>query len=84
MLVPVLIPLCLSASPAQEVTASGSSLMALAAVGVHTLSMLATTGSIAAAVYEYFGVAFLRGGWINFDLIWMMALLITGLILIAM
>ena len=33
MLVPVLIPLCLSAMPAQEVTASGSLLIGLAAVG---------------------------------------------------
>jgi hypothetical protein len=83
MLVPVLIPLCLSASPAQEITASGSSLMALAAVGVHTLSMLATTCLVAVAVYEYFGLAFLRRGWINLDLIWTAALLITGLILLA-
>jgi hypothetical protein len=47
MLVPVLIPLCLSATPAQELAASGSLLIALAAVGVHTLSMMATTGLVA-------------------------------------
>ena len=83
MLVPVLIPLCLSATPAQELGASGSLLIALAAVGVHTFSMLATTCLIAVGVYECFGVAFLRRGWINLDLIWTMALLMTGLILIA-
>jgi hypothetical protein len=83
MLVPALIPLCLSATPAQELAASGSLLIALAAVGVHTLSMLATTCLVAVVVYEWFGVAFLRRGWINLDLIWTMALLVTGLILVA-
>jgi hypothetical protein len=82
MLVPVLIPLCLAASPAKELSAAGSVPIALAAVGVHTLAMLATTGAIAIAVYEWFGVAFLRKGWINLDLIWTIALIATGLILL--
>lgn len=50
MLVPALVPLCLSNSPAREITASGSALLALAAVSVHMLAMLATTGAIAAGV----------------------------------
>ena len=81
MLVPVLIPLCLAASPAQELTAAGSVPIALAAVGVHTLAMLATTGVIAVVVYQWVGVAFLRRGWINLDLIWTAALVLTGVIL---
>ena len=81
MLVPVLIPLCLAASPAKELTAAGSLPIALAAVGVHTAAMLATTAAIAAVVYEWFGVAFLRRGWINLDLVWTIALVATGLIL---
>jgi hypothetical protein len=83
MLVPVLIPLCLAASPAQELTAAGSLPIALAAVGVHTLAMLATTAVIALVVYQWLGVAFLRRGWINLDLLWTAALVITGLILLA-
>lgn len=47
MLVPALIPLCLSDSPAREIPASGSMVMALAAVGIHTAAMLAVTGVIA-------------------------------------
>ena len=82
MLVPVLIPLCLAGSPAQEMTAAGSLPIALAAVGVHTLAMLATTGVIALAVYQWLGLAFLRRGWINLDLIWTMALVVTGLVLL--
>ncbi len=43
MLVPALVPLCLSASPAREITASGSLMLALAAVAVHLAALLATT-----------------------------------------
>jgi hypothetical protein len=47
MLVPALIPLCLGDSPAREITASGSLLLALAAVGLHTAVMLSVTGVVA-------------------------------------
>ena len=48
MLVPALIPLCLSASPAREITASGSMVLALAAVAVHMAAMLGVTALMAA------------------------------------
>jgi len=47
MLVPAFVPLCLSASPAREITASGSLLLALAAVGIHMAAMLAVTAGVA-------------------------------------
>ena len=50
MLVPALVPLCLGDTPAREITASGSLVLALAAVGLHTAAMLATTGVIASGV----------------------------------
>ena len=81
MLVPVLIPLCLAAAPGGELTADGSLGVSLAAVAVHTLAMLAVTAAIAAVVYEWVGVAVLRRGWINLDLLWTIALVATGLIL---
>ncbi|MGQ3055219.1 MAG: hypothetical protein ACT6S0_25805 [Roseateles sp.] len=49
MLVPALVPLCLSASPAREITASGSLLLALAAVAVHMAAMLAVTAALGEA-----------------------------------
>lgn len=52
---------------------------ALLAVGVHTASMLAVAGIVAFAVYRWIGVAFLRRGWINLDLIWAAALILAGL-----
>jgi hypothetical protein len=81
MLVPVLIPLCLAASPARELTASGSLEVALAAVAVHTAALLLVTGAVALAVYDWVGVAILRRAWINLDLLWSAALVATGLIL---
>lgn len=47
MLVPALVPLCLGDSPAREITASGSLLLALAAVAVHAVAMLGTLGLVA-------------------------------------
>lgn len=58
MLVPALVPLCLADSPAREITASGSLVLALTAVGVHTAAMLVTTGVIATGVCR--GVAMHR------------------------
>lgn len=48
MLVPALVPLCVSAAPWREITASGSLALALTAVAVHLLAMLAVTGALAA------------------------------------
>ena len=50
MLVPALVPLCLSDGPTREITASGSLVLALVAVVVHTAAMLVTTGVIATGV----------------------------------
>jgi len=57
--------------------------MTLTAVAVHSAAMLAVTGAIAIAVYEWIGVAFLRRGWINLDRLWQLALVATGLLLLA-
>jgi hypothetical protein len=82
MLVPAVIPLCVSASPAKEMIAGESLPLALAAVAVHTAAMLAVTAAIAGVVYEWMDLAFLRRGWINLDRIWIAVLAATGVILI--
>ena len=81
MLIPVLLPLCLSGSPSGQLTASGSLPVALAALGVHTAAMLATITAVSLIVYEWVGVAFLRSGWVNLDLIWIAALGTCGALL---
>ena len=84
MLVPVLIPLCLAATPAKELTAAGVLPVTLAAISVHMAATLAVTAAIAVTVYEWLGLDFLRRGWINLDLLWVAALLATGVLLISM
>jgi len=51
-------------------------------VAVHTLAMLVVAGAIAVIVYEWVGLAFLRRGWINLDLVWVLALIGAGVILL--
>lgn len=48
------------------------------AVSLHTLSMLAVMAAVAWVVYRKLGLAVLKRGWINFDLIWAVALLTVG------
>jgi hypothetical protein len=81
MLVPVLLPLCLANSPSGQLTMSGSLPVAFAALGVHTAAMLATITAVSLIVYEWVGLAFLRSGWINLDLIWIGALGFCGVLL---
>jgi hypothetical protein len=45
---------------------------------VHSAGYLLATGTIAVVVYERLGLGFLRRGWINLDLVWAIALVITG------
>lgn len=82
MLVPVLLPHGGHGSPASPLVTTKSLSFSLAAVGVHTFAMLTVTGVVAVAVYEWVGLAFLRRAWINLDLLWTIALVTTGLILL--
>jgi putative Ca2+/H+ antiporter (TMEM165/GDT1 family) len=49
------------------------------ATTVHAASYLIVTGSIAFLVFEKLGVNFLRKAWLNIDLIWAVALIVTGI-----
>lgn len=50
------------------------------AIGLHTAGYVAALGLAAWVVYEGIGLAPLRRLWINFDLLWAMALIATGLL----
>jgi len=52
-------------------------------VGVHTLGYLVVTALVALLVYERFGLRLLRTGWLNLDLVWAIALTVTGFIVLA-
>jgi hypothetical protein len=45
---------------------------------VHTAGYLLVTGVVAVIVYERVGLRFLRTAWVNLDLVWAVALVITG------
>jgi hypothetical protein len=77
MLVPALIPLCF-AGDATGGGGTGLFVISLLAVGLHTVAMLAVTAVIALLVYDWFGIGFLRRGWLNLDRIWTGALLTAG------
>jgi len=80
MLWPVLMPLCLPGAAGGQL--GGPIAAALTGVGIHTLAMVATTGVVATLVYEWLGVEILRRAWLNVDLIWTVALVATGAVLL--
>jgi hypothetical protein len=51
----------------------------LSAAVIHTAGYLLVTGAVAVIVYEKVGVRFLRSAWINLDMIWAAALVVTGM-----
>jgi hypothetical protein len=78
MLLPVALPLCLGAGSTDQLTAGGSIAAGLAVIALHTGAMLLVIAAIAIVVYEWVGLAFLRRGWINVDLMWTAALAASG------
>ena len=56
--------------------------LVLFAVLVHTLAMLIVGGTLATAFFEFYesvGLKLLRHAWVNFDLLWALALLGAGI-----
>ena len=76
MLVPVVLPLCASGSAPHWLSST------MTAIGLHTAAMLAMIAGISVIVYDWVGLAVLRSSWINFDLIWIAALGICGVLLL--
>ena len=65
---------------AHHMSAASSPLAALLATAVHTAAYLAVTGIIAWVVYSKLGLAILRKAWLNLNLVWAVALVITSLV----
>jgi hypothetical protein len=83
MVLPLVIGHAPMAGPAQHlaaasllgITAEGSGVLAAL---VHTAGYLLVSGAIAVIVYERVGLRFLRTAWVNLDLVWAVALVVTG------
>jgi hypothetical protein len=78
MMWPALVPLCFSHTGDE----SGAVGPAIAGVALHTAAMLAVTATVAGIVYEWLGVGVLRRAWVNVDLIWTVALILAGALLL--
>jgi hypothetical protein len=65
-------------------SAAAGPLAALLATAVHTAAYLAVTGLIAWVVYSMFGLAILRKAWLNLNLVWAAALVVTSLVTLLM
>jgi hypothetical protein len=63
-----------------HMSATASPMTAMVATGIHTLGYLVVTGLVAWAFYRKLGLALLRNTWFNFNLVWGVALVVTGLL----
>jgi hypothetical protein len=52
----------------------------IALTGLHTMAYLLVTGAVAVLVYRKLGLRLLRTAWINVDLLWGLALIVTGVV----
>jgi len=79
MLLPALIPLCL---PTANMFVLHPLQIALLGIGLHTLAMLVVTTTVAVAIYQWFELDILKHAWLNVDLLWTVALLVSGSLLL--
>jgi hypothetical protein len=75
MLAPVFLGL---PGPAGSMQASGG----LAILAAHTAAMFLVMGTVALVVYETIGLALLRQAWVNLDLVWGVALVLAGAVML--
>ena len=88
----MLVPFFLGSAAALDTHQHGSHALAFgnfsapslltASVAIHTLGYLLMTAFIAILVYDRLGVSILRRAWFNIDLVWMLALMITGIFIL--
>lgn len=76
----MVLPVMLAGPPAHHHAPSGGAARGLGATLVHTLGYFTMTAAVALLVYQKFGLAMLRRLWFNLDLIWAIALLVTGFV----
>jgi hypothetical protein len=57
-------------------------LLWLAAVGLHSAGYLLVAALVALLIYEKLGLAILRRAWFNLDLLWVIALMVSGALIL--
>jgi hypothetical protein len=80
MVLPIVLAAPMSGPHAHHHMATQGPAGGLSATLIHTLGYFTVTAAAALLVYQKFGLAMLRRSWFNLDLIWAIALVITGLV----
>jgi hypothetical protein len=84
----MVLPLVLAAAAGphhahHEVAATGT-WSGVSATVIHSVGYLAVSAGVALVVFEKLGVGLLRKAWFNLDLMWAVALVVTGIVTVAM
>jgi len=81
----MVVPLVLAgvAMPNCTMHSSGGALAAVWATLLHSAGYLAVSAAVALVVFEKLGVGLLRKAWLNLDLVWAAALVVTSLATLA-
>jgi hypothetical protein len=84
----MVLPLVLAAAAgphhAHHLAAATGTWSGVSATVVHSVGYLAVSAGVALVVFEKLGVGLLRKGWFNLDLVWAVALVVTGVVTVAM
>jgi hypothetical protein len=76
----MVLPVVLAGPHAHHMAPSQGAVSSVWAALIHTLGYFTVTAAVALLVYQKFGLAMLRRSWFNLDLIWAIALVVTGLV----
>jgi hypothetical protein len=76
----MVLPVMLAGPHAHHMAASPGATSSVWATLIHTVGYFTVTAVAALLVYQKFGLALLRRSWFNLDLIWAIALVVTGLV----
>ena len=86
----MVLPVVLAAAPRYPADHSGhasgvaSAMSGAFATAVHGAGYLLATALAATVCYEIIGLTWLRRGWVNLDVVWAMALILTGIVALFM
>ncbi|HTM49754.1 MAG TPA: hypothetical protein VL285_13760 [Bryobacteraceae bacterium] len=76
----MVLPVVLAGPHAHHLAASQGATSGVWATLIHTLGYFSVTAAVALLVYQKLGLAMLGRSWFNLDLIWAVALVVTGLV----
>ncbi len=76
----MVLPVVLAEPHAHHMSAASQGGAGVWATLIHTLGYFTVTAAAALLVYQKFGLAVLRRSWFNLDLIWAIALVVTGIV----